>query len=148
MPEVYRHQIRVRYAECDAQGCVFNANYLTYFDVAMTEFWRETGYSYGEMMATGLDMVVAEVGVRYRRPVLFDEVATIEVRITRLGTTSAAIGLNVVCDGELRAEGTLRYVFVRHGTSEPTEIPEELRATMAPYLADADADARPEPERA
>jgi acyl-CoA thioester hydrolase len=139
MAEVYRHQIRVRYAECDAQGCVFNANYLTYFDVAMTEFWRETGYSYADMMAQGIDMVVAEAGVRYRRPVLFDEIATIEVRITRLGTTSAGIALDVVCEGELRAEGTLRYVFVRHGSSEPTEIPGELRATMAPYLLDEEA---------
>jgi acyl-CoA thioester hydrolase len=136
--EVYRHEIRVRYAECDAQGCVFNANYLTYYDVAMTEFWRETGYSYADMMAAGLDMVVAEAGVRYRRPVLFDEIATIEVRITRLGTTSAAIALDVLCDGEPRAEGTLRYVFVRHGTAEPTEIPNELRSTMAPYLAPAE----------
>ena len=45
----------------------------------------------------------------------------------------------MVCDGELRAEGTLRYVFVRHGSSEPTEIPEELRATMAPYLLEEEA---------
>jgi acyl-CoA thioester hydrolase len=138
MAEPFRHEIRVRYAECDAQGCVFNANYLTYFDVAMTEFWRETGYSYNEMMAAGLDMVVAEAGVRYRRPVFFDEIAAIEVRIARLGTTSAAIALDVVCNGELRAEGTLRYVFVRHGTSDPTEIPDEVRATMAPYLLETD----------
>ena len=35
------HELRVRYGECDPQGIVFNANYLLYFDVAFTEYWRE-----------------------------------------------------------------------------------------------------------
>ena len=39
----FRHTIRVRYNECDPQGHVFNANYLAYFDLAMTELWRELG---------------------------------------------------------------------------------------------------------
>ena len=33
MSEQFRHRIRVRYNECDPQGLVFNANYLTYFDI-------------------------------------------------------------------------------------------------------------------
>ena len=40
-PAEFRHPIRVRYNECDPQGHVFNANYLAYFDIAMTELWRE-----------------------------------------------------------------------------------------------------------
>ena len=32
------HPLRVRWAECDAQGIVFNVNYFLYFDVAMTEW--------------------------------------------------------------------------------------------------------------
>ena len=41
VPEPFRHRIRVRFNECDGQGVVFYANYLMYFDVAMTELWRE-----------------------------------------------------------------------------------------------------------
>ena len=37
----FSHRLRVRYGECDAQGIVFNANYLAYVDVALTELWRE-----------------------------------------------------------------------------------------------------------
>ena len=36
MPAPFVHRLRVRYGECDAQGVVFNANYLMYFDVALT----------------------------------------------------------------------------------------------------------------
>ena len=40
MSDAFRHRIRVRYSECDLQGVVFNANYLTYLDEAMTELLR------------------------------------------------------------------------------------------------------------
>jgi acyl-CoA thioester hydrolase len=68
----FRHSLRVRYHECDPQGVVFNANYLTYFDLTMTELWRELG-GYDAMVAAGIDMVVAEVRVLYTSPLRFDE---------------------------------------------------------------------------
>ena len=36
----FAHPLRVRWAEADMQGVVFNAHYLLYFDVAVTEYWR------------------------------------------------------------------------------------------------------------
>ncbi len=37
------HALRVRWAEVDRQNIVFNGHYLTYFDVAITEYWRAIG---------------------------------------------------------------------------------------------------------
>ena len=34
---------RVRYAECDPQGIVFNSRYLEYLDIGITEYWRAAG---------------------------------------------------------------------------------------------------------
>src|SRR5436853_2484833 len=74
MPRVFRHRLRVRYGECDPQGVVFNANYLAYFDVVFTEFWRE---AVGDYTATtidvGADMVVAESRIGFLGPAAFDE---------------------------------------------------------------------------
>ena len=39
-PEPFTHRIRVRYAEVDGQGVVFNAHWLTYFDETCTRFVR------------------------------------------------------------------------------------------------------------
>ena len=50
MPEPFRHRMRVRFNECDPQGVVFYANYLVYFDVAMTELWREAFGGYAAMI--------------------------------------------------------------------------------------------------
>ena len=65
MPRELVHELRVRYAECDPQGIVFNSRYLEYFDVALTELWREALGSYDEpMIAEGVDLVVAEAGMQ------------------------------------------------------------------------------------
>jgi len=37
------HTLRVRWAEVVKQDIVFNGHYLTYFDVAITEYWRCIG---------------------------------------------------------------------------------------------------------
>lgn len=36
----FHFPFRVRYSEVDAQAVVFNAHYLTYFDTAITEYFR------------------------------------------------------------------------------------------------------------
>ena len=70
------HELRVRYAECDAQGIVFNARWFEYFDVAMTEFWREVIGGYQHLpVKFGVETVVAETGARFRGAGRFDEEA-------------------------------------------------------------------------
>jgi acyl-CoA thioester hydrolase len=122
----------VRYHECDAQGVVFNANYLTYFDVVITELWRELG-GYSEMVAEGLDLVVAEAGVRYRTPLRFDDEFEGIARISHLGETSMVVAISLERDGEICADGENRYVFVESGGGGKTSIPAPLRAAMEPY---------------
>ena len=74
MGEPFRHSLRVRYHECDPQGHVFNANYLAYADIAITELYREAFGSWEVPMDEhGLDMVVAEANARYLAPLRFDE---------------------------------------------------------------------------
>ena len=41
MATEYTHRIRVRFTETDAQAVVFYANYVAYFDILITEFWRD-----------------------------------------------------------------------------------------------------------
>lgn len=43
-------RLRVRWAEVDIQKIVFNAHYLTYADVGMTEYWRALAMPYEAAM--------------------------------------------------------------------------------------------------
>ncbi len=73
--------LRVRYAEVDAQGIVFNAHYLFYFDLAITEYFRSRGLAYTAFSKRyGLDFHVTRSTVNYRAPARFDEELAIGVR--------------------------------------------------------------------
>ena len=133
MPQPFRHRIRVRFNECDGQGVVFYANYLVYFDVAMTELWREAfGGGYAGMIANGTDAMVAEANIRYRDSARFDDELDLVARVTRIGTTSSMTALTAerVSDGAMLAEAKLRHVFIDPRTYEKKEIPDEVRAGM------------------
>jgi acyl-CoA thioester hydrolase len=132
LSEPFRHRLRVRYNECDPQGVVFNANYLTYFDLTMTELWREVG-GYQAMVDAGVDMVVAEARVLYRSPLRFDDEFELQAQIARLGETSMTTHILLARDGQPAAQGELRHVFIESGGGSTAQIPDPIRAGLARY---------------
>ncbi|MEK6228967.1 MAG: thioesterase family protein [Actinomycetota bacterium] len=135
MAQPFVHRLRVRYAECDLQGVVFNAHYMTYLDEAMTELWRQTvGGGYQGMVTAGTDMVVAEARLRFLSPARFDDEVAIEAQTTRLGTTGMTTELRIARDGETLAEAELRHVFVATDGSGKVPLPDEVRRGLEPNL--------------
>lgn len=131
----------MRYSECDLQGVVFNANYLTYLDEAITELFRTTlDGGYQAMVAAGVDMVVAESTVRYLGPARFDDEIEVEATVTRLGTTAMTTAMRVTRDGVALTEAELRHVFVHSPEGGKTAIPDSVRAALEPYLSDGGAE--------
>src|ERR1700736_1859810 len=138
-PEPFVFPLRVRYAECDPQQIVFNANYFAYFDVGMTELWRAAIGSYATMMERGVDMVVAETSARFLGAARFDDALELEVSITRLGKTACTTRHRVLRDGETLVEGTMRHVFVDPHSLEKVPIPDWMREALAPWVTSEDA---------
>lgn len=121
-------RLRVRYADCDAQGIIFNGRWFELFDTAMTEFWRETIGGYDHLPNTlGVETVVAETGARFRGAGRFDDLLTFEITIPRTGNSSMRAELNAIRDDALIAEGFIEYVFVDAKTLQPVEIPDQVR---------------------
>jgi acyl-CoA thioester hydrolase len=136
-------KLRVRYGECDPQGVVFNAHFLAYFDIGLTELFRaafRTLGGYQAMVDRGVELVVAEAGLRYLRPAHFDDELTLEIAITRLGTTSMITSYRVLREGDLLVDGTLRHVLVElkrlveRESDAKTTIPDWMREALAPYV--------------
>ncbi len=133
MTPPFAHSFRVRYAECDPQGVVFNAHYLAYLDTGITELWREAAGGYQLMIDRGLDMVVVETTLRFHQPARFDDLLTLEVTITRLGNTSISTAHRITRDGELLLDASLHHVLVDLGSHSKTPIPDWLRSGLAPF---------------
>ena len=130
--------VRVRYVECDMQGHVFNGHYLTWFDMAHTALLNEAlPRPYSELVASGIDVVVAESGVRYLAPARFEDELEIGVELEPPTNSSLTSRFTVSRDGTRIAEGFLRHVCVDARTVQKRSWPEEIRAAFAPYVAPA-----------
>jgi acyl-CoA thioester hydrolase len=141
MPHSFRHRIRVRYSECDPQGVVFNANYFTYFDLAITELWREAFGAYDVMLDSGTDLVVAEATARYRDSATFDDEIDIVANVKRLGNTSMITHMQIWRGESLLIDGELRHVFIDPATKQKKPMPDEIRGGLAPYCDEVKAEA-------
>ena len=131
MSATFSHELRVRYAECDAQGIVFNANWFAFFDVVMTEFWRDVLGGYQHLPEKfGVETVVAETGARFRGAGRFDDVLSFAVRVPRLGTSSMRAEIDASREGELLVEGFIEYVFVDRAALAPVPIPDLVRSQL------------------
>ena len=137
MGEPFAHQLRVRYAECDPQGVVFNSHFLAYFDINITELWRAAFGGYRAMTDRGIDLVVAEAQLRYRASARFDDELTLEIAVAQLGNTAITTRHRITRDGELLVEGTERHVVVSLETMTKTPIPDWIRDGLAPWTVEA-----------
>jgi len=115
----FTHPLRVRWAECDAQGIVFNVNYFLYFDVGMTEYMRALGFM-GEAMP---EFFTVHAEADYRAPARFDDEIEVAIRCARIGNTSMMLKAAIFRSDELLTEGALTYVHADPGTQEKSPLP-------------------------
>lgn len=137
MPPPFSIRVQVRYVECDMQGHVFNAHYLTWFDMAHTALLAQAlGHSWSETLASAtIDVVVVESGIRYRAPAHFEDELTIDIVLDPLTRTSMTSRYTIRRADTLIAEGFLRHVCVAHGSTEKLAWPEEARQALQPHVA-------------
>jgi acyl-CoA thioester hydrolase len=125
------HALRVRWAEVDMQAIVFNGHYLTYFDVAFTEYWRATGLpGVSQQAAGGQEMFARKATVEYHAPARFDDLLDIGVRCAALGRSSMRYLLEIYRGDELLVSGELVYVYADVAVRKGVAVPEEWRARL------------------
>jgi acyl-CoA thioester hydrolase len=128
------HSLRVRWAEVDPQNIVFNANYLMYFDVGVTEYWREIGCVYPEgFEALGVDSFAVKATLEYHASARYDELIDVCVRTSKLGRTSLRMAVEIHRGEEHLISGELIYVLADPKTRKPAPIPEALRAKIVGF---------------
>ncbi|MGI9493135.1 MAG: acyl-CoA thioesterase [Geminicoccaceae bacterium] len=125
----FRYHLKVRYSEIDLQGIVYNAHYLTYFDIGVHEFFHSLPYDYTAIgQETGQDFNMAMGKVNYRRALRLDEDFAVEVSISRVGRSSLTFDLAIRVDDEEepRATGEIVSVHADQATNKSTPLPDLL----------------------
>ena len=119
---------------------MFNAHYLNYFDVGMTELWRAAFGNYQAFLERGVDIVLAEARLWFRKPARFDDELTVSVAVTHMGVTSILTRHSARRGDDIVAEGELRHVLVDLQTLAKTPIPDWARNGLAPWHVPAEAE--------
>ena len=123
--------LRVRFAETDAQGVAHNSNYLVWFEIARIAYLEEFAGGYPALRETGLESFVLESHIRYRQPAHFDDLLRIHARIGELRGARFRFDYEITRDGEVVAEGWTSHACVNAKTLRPVRIPGSLAEAIA-----------------
>jgi acyl-CoA thioester hydrolase len=108
------HRVRVRYCETDRMSVAHHGSYVAWFEEARTEWLRRRGRTYRQMEDDGELLQVVDFACRYHKPVDYDDVVAIRVRLGERG--KVAVVLEYECrresTGEVCATGSTRLACV------------------------------------
>jgi acyl-CoA thioester hydrolase len=127
----HRHPLRVTYADTDAMGIVYHANYLRWFEVGRTELIRSLGIAYKEMEEQGTLLPVSEVFCKYHASARYDDILIIETRVDFLKRASIQFSYRILrqTDETHLVTGTTLHAFVDRG-GKIVKVPAALRAKL------------------
>ena len=133
-----RHRLTVRWAEVDAQKIVFNAHYMMYADVAVTEYWRQMAMpSEAAWALLGGEMYVKKADVTYHAAAVMGDVLDIGIRCVRQGTTSLQFECGIFRGRQLLNTVELVYVFA-NAERKPQPLPEAFRQMLTAFESGQD----------
>jgi len=105
-------EIRVIYADTDAMGNAYYGNYLKWFEVGRSEWFRMSGMTYREVESGGVYLPVVEAHCSYKKPAFYDDVLTIATSFKFSGPARLRFDYEIMRNGEILAVGYTVHVCV------------------------------------
>jgi acyl-CoA thioester hydrolase len=120
-------RIRVRFAETDKFGAAYHGAYFAWFEVGRTDWLRERGMTYVDLMAKDVHLPVISTEAKFLRPVGYDD--DIEIRTTLGHVTGVRISFNYELrresDGPVLTRARTEHASV-DASGRPKRFPENI----------------------
>jgi acyl-CoA thioester hydrolase len=123
-------EIRVRFAETDAQGIAHNSNYFVWFEVARVDYLDRYAGGYQRLRDLGIEAVVLETHIRYCEPARFDDRLVVHARCVDVKGARFRYEYAIERDGALIADGWTAHATVDARTFRPTRVPSWLQESI------------------
>ena len=127
----FETEVRVRFAETDAQGIAHNSVYLVWFELARIDYLARFRGGYPGLRADGIEALTTESHIRYLAPARFDDRLTIRSRCGDLRGARFRFDYAVARDAEAVADGWTHHACVDATTHRPTRVPSWLADEIA-----------------
>ena len=128
--------VRVRWMECDAQGIVYNGAYLGYLEIGQAEYYRNLGFAIYIIPKSGyFDFAVVKSTQEFKAPAKVDEIIELHVRISKIGTTSLILNLEIYPEGSDRLLTSIETVYVGYdaATESSRPVPDAIRQLVTHF---------------
>lgn len=133
--------VKVRFAETDAQGIAHNSNYFVWFEVARVDYLERYAGGYQKLRDLGVEAVVLETHIRYLQPARFDDRLRVHARCVDVKGARFRYEYVIERDGEVIADGWTAHATVRSSSMRPTRVPSWLQEAIASAEASPSASA-------
>jgi acyl-CoA thioester hydrolase len=124
-------EIKVRFAETDAQGIAHHASFVVWLEVARVAYLAAHAGGYQAIRDRGVEALTTEVCVRYQRAAYFDETLRVWARCADVRGARFRYEYRIERDGELVADGYTLHATVDRDTYQPTRVPAWLADAVA-----------------
>ncbi len=114
MSFVNETRLTVRYAETDMMGIVHHSRYYPWFEVARTEFIKNSGMSYSQMEKNGILLPLTETGAKYHAGLCYEDEVLIKCKLKKLTVARCEFEYEVykLPEMKLMTEGRTAHGFV------------------------------------
>lgn len=130
--------LRVRWADCDAQGIAYYPTYLTWAEMALSEYCRHAGFRLYRLAELNLfDTVTAKATIEYKAPARLDDLVEVYARAAQVGNSSITFTYQMYRQGEalLLAQAEVVYVSYDNKAQRPRRVPREVREVFPRFEA-------------
>ena len=118
----------VRYVECDQQGVVFNAHYLTWADETSNHWWASRGVPWEDLVARGIDPLIKASSLEWTSSARWGDTVTVDAEADEVGRTSVTVRYTVRVGERVCCVVRNTYVCVADGAAVPW--PDDVRARL------------------
>ena len=127
--------LRIYYEDTDAQGVVYYANYLGFFEKARTEYLRKGGYGQKTLMKEGFIFVVRHISIDFIKPASLDDSIVIKTKLIKLGKVSFDFSQEVfLTSGEALCKAFIQCGCLGVEEFKPAPLPSYLLKGMKTLL--------------
>jgi acyl-CoA thioester hydrolase len=125
------YDVRVRFAETDAQGIAHHASYVVWLEVARVAYLADHAGGYNAIRSQGIEALTIGVHVDYHAAARFDDVLTVRLRCRDIRGARFRYEYRIERAGELVATAETRHATVDAATLAPTRVPPWFVAAIA-----------------
>lgn len=129
-------ELRVRWGECDAQGIVFNAQYMNFIEVAQAEYFRNLGMRlYDADSRRCFDLATVKATLEYMAPARVDDMLEIYIGVARIGNSSLTLKAEMYLADSAQPIHRAEAVYVNYDAElgKARAVPDDVRRLIADF---------------